>query len=129
MVSDDLITWYQLNNIVTGPGHDYSLANIIFNEDSTSLFTLILGKSWSTAKVEFFTTYALSIISAALGLAKCLKNGVARPIGDGGCLDGLLSVRTALAFLASGFLLGSRGVCLGFVVGVINILYLLLSQA
>ena len=63
----------------------------------------------------FFTTYITSIISASLGLAKCLKNGVARPIGPGGRLDGLLSCRHLLAFFASGFCLGARAACLGIV--------------
>ena len=102
MVSDDLITWYQLNNILTG---DYSLRNR-----------------------EFVITFIISIISAVLGLVKCLKNGVARPIGEGGCLDGLLSVRTALAFFASGITLMCRGLCLGFVVWVINILLFTLES-
>ena len=84
-----------------------SLRNIIANEDS-ALFH---------AGIEFMTTYATSIISASLGLAKCLKNGVARPIGPGGCLDGLLSCRHLLAFFASGFCLGARGACLGLVNG------------
>ena len=59
-------------------------------------------------------TYSLSAISASLGLAKCLKNGVARPIGAGGCLDGLLSARFLLAFFASGFCAVMRGLCLGY---------------
>ena len=93
-----------MNIFVTGPN---SLKNIIFNEDS-AIFD---------AQAEFFTTYATSIISASLGLAKCLKNGVARPIGPGGRLDGLLSCRHLLALFASGFCLGARGGCLGIVNG------------
>ena len=69
--------------------------------------------------IEFIITYSLSVFSASLGLAKCLKNGVARPIGDGGCLDGLLSCRHLLAFFACGLCLGARGACLGMV-GVSN---------
>ena len=103
---------------------DRSLENIIFNEDSTSLFTLIFGHGYGVASAEFFTTYSISIISASLGLAKCLKNGVARPIGDGGCLDGLLSLRTGLAFFSSLFSLAARVACLGLVSTVINILRL-----
>ena len=84
-----------------------SLRNIIFNEDS----------AFFNAHAEFFTTYATSIISASLGLAKCLKNGVARPIGPGGCLDGLLSCRHLLAFFGCGLCLVARGACLGIVNG------------
>ena len=67
---------------------------------------------------EFIITFSLSVFSASLGLAKCLKNGVARPIGDGGCLDGLLSCRHLLAFFACGLSLVARGGCLGFVTDV-----------
>ena len=76
----------KLISFVTGPFGDKSLFNIIFNRESPSLFTRIFGLSPSeeVAVAEFFTTYAISIISAALGLAKCLKNGVARPIAPGG---------------------------------------------
>ena len=63
----------------------------------------------------FSISFSLSIFSASLGLAKCLKNGVARSIGDGGCLDGLLSARHLLAFFASLFCLVGRGVCFGLV--------------
>ena len=87
--------------IVTG-----SLYNIIANEDSALLFR---------AEAEFLTTYYTSIISASLGLAKCLKNGVARPIGPGGCLDGLLSCRHLLAFFGCGLCLVARAACLGIV--------------
>ena len=86
--------------------NDSSLDKILFNEDSTIIFS---------PETEFFTTYITSIVSASLGLAKCLKNGVVRPLGPGGCLDGLLSCRHLLAFFASGFCLGARGGCLGIV--------------
>ena len=97
------------------PGVDESLSNIIFNPDSPSLFTRIIGgcKCKSVAAAEFYTTYAISIISATLGLAKILKNGVARPIAPGGPLDGLLSGKFLLVFLATAGLLVARGVCIG----------------
>ena len=73
--------------LTVGPGN-IRLENLLFNPDSPSLFTRIFGLSSfgisEVAYVEFATTYAISIISAALGLAKCLKNGVARPIAPGG---------------------------------------------
>ena len=59
--------------------------------------------------IEFLITFSLSVFSASLGLAKCLKNGVARTIGDGGCLDGLLSWRHLLAFFACAACLVARG--------------------
>ena len=58
--------------------------------------------------LEFYLTFSLSVFSASLGLAKCLKNGVARTIGEGGSLDGLLSCRHLLAFFACGLCLGAR---------------------
>ena len=104
-------TWYLF--VIDRAG---SLEDIIFNRHSPSLFTRIFGlsPSYSVARYEFFTTYVISIISAALGLAKCLKNGVARPIAPGGPLDGLLSGKFLLAFLASGFGLVARGFCIAF---------------
>ena len=62
----------------------------------------------------FLTTYAISIISATLGLAKCLKNGVARPIAPGGTLDGFLTGKFVVAFLASAVSLMARGLCIAF---------------
>jgi len=92
-----------------------SLNNIIFNKNSHSLFTRIFGLSpgREVAFAEFLTTYSISIFSAALGLAKCLKNGVARPIAPGGPLDGLLSGKFLLGLLASAAGLVARGLCIG----------------
>ena len=96
---------------------DISLANIILNPHSPSLSTRIFGlpPSRDVAQAEFSTTYAISIISAALGLAKCLKNGVARPIAPGGTLDGLLTGKFLLAFLASAVVMVTRGFCIAFI--------------
>ena len=66
------------------------------------------------ADLSFFLTYFLSIISACLGFAKCLKNGVARPIAPGGPVDGLLSGRFILAFIASGCCLVAKGFCINY---------------
>ena len=86
---------------------------------------IILGDgTFIDGLTEFLITFSLSVFSASLGLAKCLKNGVARPIGDGGCLDGLLSPRHLLAFFACGLCLMARAACLAIVMvtpdGVIN---------
>ena len=89
------------------------IITVIWFKEGRTIFrngTFIDGPS------EFLITYSLSITSASLGLAKCLKNGVARPIGAGGCLDGLLSARHLLAFFASGLCLIARGFCLGVAV-------------
>ena len=84
-------------------GTDGSLNNVLAGDGTF----LINGLT------EFYITFSLSVISACLGLAKCLKYGVARPIGAGGCLDGLLSARLLLAFFASGLCVVARGVALG----------------
>ena len=55
-----------------------------------------------------------STFSASLGLAKGLLYGVARTIGPGGYLDGLLSGRFLMAFLASGLVLITRGFIFAF---------------
>ena len=76
---------------------------------------IILGDgTFIDGLTEFLITFSLSVFSASLGLAKCLKNGVARPIGDGGLLDGLLSARHLLAFFACAASAAARGWCLGW---------------
>ena len=91
-------------------GSDASLHNIIYNPHSTILPLHLPGRY--IALIEFWPTYAISIISAALGMAKCLKNGVARPIGPGGTLDGLLSGNFVLAILAAAGGVVARGLCI-----------------
>ena len=101
-----------LYNIVTV--NDRSLDDIMFGEG-----TFIKGTDYNPGGFdEFLIAFFLSVFSASLGLAKCLKNGVARPIGDGGCLDGLLSCRHLLAFFACALCLVARGAGLGIVTGV-----------
>ena len=95
-------------------GGDQSLHTIIFNP-SHSLRIFGLSPSLKVAFAEFLTTYVSSVISAALGLAKCLKNGVARPIAPGGHLDGYLTGKFLLAFLASVVILVSRGLYFGLI--------------
>merc|ERR1719219_3400124 len=96
-----------------------SLGQIIFNAHSHSLFTWIFFQppGRSIAMAEFLTTYVLSIFSAALGLTKILKNGVARPIAPGGTLDGLLTGKFVVALLASAAGLVARGLCIGYMAG------------
>ena len=48
---------------------------------------------------QFVTTLTLSMFSATVGLAKCLKDGVAGTFQPGGILDGFCSVQFLLAFL------------------------------
>ena len=83
-------------------GNNLSLANIVFKDDSPT--------------IEFLSTYIISVISASLGLAKCLKNGVARPIAPGGSLRGYLTGKFLLGFVASAVGLVTRGTSIFFTV-------------
>ena len=97
---------------------------MIFNPDSHSLRKFGVPPSSVVAEYEFFTTYAISVISAALGLAKILKNGVARPIAPGGPLDGLLTGKFLLALISCSGCLVTRGLCIGFSVEVIHVFHI-----
>ena len=56
-------------------------------------------------------------LNSTLGLAKFLKNGVARPIAPDGTLDGFLTGELLLEFMASVGTLGTKGVTyIGFTV-------------
>merc|ERR1719510_2324590 len=103
----------------TYQGYSSSLAIIVFNPRSHSLFTRIFGLSprREVAFAEFLTTYIISIFSAALGLTKILKNGMARPIAPGGTFDGLLTGKFVVALLATAAGLVARGLCIGFITG------------
>ena len=101
-------TAFIISIIMVSAGKDpfSSLGNILWSFHGT----FIDGIS------EFFLTFSLSLISASLGMARCLKNGVARPIAVGGSLDGLLSARHLLALFASGFSCMAKGNCLEAVI-------------
>ena len=88
-------------NYQLGQGRNLILRNIIYGDTLKG-----------TAYHLFNLTFSLSCFSACLGLAKCLKNGVARPIAPGGPVDGLLSGRFILAFIASACCLVVRGYCI-----------------
>lgn len=87
---------------------------------TSSLENIIYG---GKSSLLFFFTYVTSLLSASLGLAKCLKYGVARPIRPGGSLDGLLTGRFLLAFISSALCLIFKSVCLGFLVAEVCIYY------
>ena len=115
---ENMNTIFGINLIlfVTVLDGDKSLGNIISNPNSHSLKIFGVSPSRDVAANEFLTTYAISIISATLGVSKILKNGVARPIAPGGPLEGLLSGKFLLGFLASAGGLVFRGLCIGFAV-------------
>ena len=89
------------------PGHsgDAGLDTILFGE-ITDL----------QSEVIFFITFSTSVFSASLGLAKCLKVGVAKCISSSGPLDGLLNGKFLIAIVASALALISKGVIIGFIV-------------
>ena len=62
---------------------------------------LLIGASGSADEMMFYFTFTVSLLSAGFGLAKCLKVGPARNIGEGGTLDGFLGGRFLAVFLSS----------------------------
>ena len=54
-------------------------------------------------------------LNSTLGLAKFLKNGVARPIAPDGTLDGFLTGELLLEFMASVGTLGTKGVTFTYI--------------
>ena len=87
---------------------DSSLEMIILNPNSAIL-------SPGSAYAEFIITYHISVISAALGLAKCLITPA-----PGGTLDGLFSGTFLLGYLASLMGLGVKGTCFVFTVALVS---------
>ena len=113
------VIWVSAGGILSktptdNPWIDGSLANIIYNAHPPSQSPRIFGLSpgRGNSHIEFFATYFISVTSAALGLAKCLKNGVARPIAPGGPLDGLLTGKFLAALGACAEVLMLRGGCI-----------------
>ena len=90
---------------------------VIFMRIDSSLYAILTPQKSGYLGVDGDTilalTFATSILSASFGLAKSLKLGVCRTMGDGGTLDGLLSPRFLLAVLACGAALVTKGVMLG----------------
>ena len=75
----------------------FGLTLLLFHKvpggDSSISYTVV-----GNYRTLFLTTYITSVLSAAFGLAKCLKTGVARIIQSKGPVDGYLSSRFILAF-------------------------------
>ena len=89
--------------------YEYLLLGSASVGGNTSLLTIILGDGSLQSTIIFSLTLITSTFSASLGLANGLRYGVAKTIGPGGLLEGLLSGRFLLAFLSSGLVLVSRG--------------------
>ena len=69
----------------------------------------LMGPPGSYEFFLFFITFGISVLSASLGLAKCLKIGVCRTMGEGGPAGGLLSGKFLLAMIASAAFLVLKG--------------------
>ena len=89
---------------------------MIFGPDGLGLNWTGLGRAetWrpSTDMLFFFATYGTSMISASLGMAKALKVGPCRVLGDRGLLRGFLSQRFLLLFFACFFTLVGKAIFL-----------------
>jgi hypothetical protein len=72
---------------------------------------VIIGRG--TSEILFYVSFTTSVLSAGLGLAKCLKVGPCRVLAEGGCLGGLLAPRFLLIFAACLLSLLGKGVALG----------------
>ena len=78
----------------------------------------IIGPIGSTDHTLFIISYRVSGFSASFGLAKCLKIGVCRTMGEGGPLGGLLGGRFLVAVLASTAILVWKGILIAFSISV-----------
>ena len=86
----------------------------MYNVDADTISISYYLNRWFFLGFGFYASLSISFFSAALGLAKCLKNGVARILVSEGLLNGIISGRYILAFLACIMCLLARGACLGF---------------
>ena len=75
----------------------------------------ITGRPGSSNWVLFMVSWPISLYSASFGLAKCLKVGVCRILGDQGPLGGLVTPGFLMAFCAAFCGLFSKGVLLGHI--------------
>ena len=89
---------------------------LIFGPDGLGLNWTGLGlaDTWrpSSDMLFFLVTYGTSMISASLGMAKALKVGPCRVLGDRGLLRGFLSHRFLLLFFACFFTLVGKAIFL-----------------
>ena len=80
-----------------------SYTTIAFTSGSIfeTIYEILIGVRGSADEWLFYISYGISILSAGFGLAKCLKVGVAANMGEGGLLDGFLSLKFIGLFLSS----------------------------
>ena len=78
------------------------------------IYETIIGEKGSVDEWMFYLTYGVSILSAGFGLAKCLKVGAAANMGEGGPLDGLLSLKFIVLFLSTTSVLLFKAVLIVF---------------
>ena len=77
-------------------------------KDNPKLRKALRGDVGSSSHILFLTTYLTSIFSASLGMAKVLKVGPCKVLKEGGHLNGFLTTRFILIFLACLFTLFSK---------------------
>ena len=82
---------------------------VLVRQNTDADWRSIIGPNGSTDYTLFFISYGISVFSASFGLARCLKIGVCRTMGEGGPLGGLLGGRFLLAMLASTVILVCKG--------------------
>merc|ERR1719282_1181991 len=71
------------------------------HEGDDVLRSVIVDEYDSQSLTLFWLTFVSSVLSASLGMTKCLKVGVAAPMGEDGPLDGMLSGRFVIGFFAN----------------------------
>ena len=79
------------------------LLTITYYRDDDVLRSAIVNTSDSQSFVLFILTFVSSVLSASLGTTKCLKVGVAAPMGEEGPLDAMLSGRFVVGFIGKYF--------------------------
>ena len=85
----------------------YIIGRLIAN-DNPKVRKTLRGEVGSSSHILFLTTYLTSIFSASLGMAKVLKVGPCKVLKEGGHLNGFLTIRFFLIFLACLFTLFSK---------------------
>ena len=90
----------------------FLMVRAVFSKNREDGF-VIKGVPGSQQEYLFFFTFATSVLSASFGLAKNLKVGPCRVLGEGGALGGLATPRFLLLSLACGATLTAKGAALG----------------
>jgi len=96
-----------LESVPTTFAMTYIIGRLIA-KDNPKVRKALRGEVGSSSHILFLTTYLTSIFSASLGMAKVLKVGPCKVLKEGGHLNGFLTTRFFLIFLACLFTLFSK---------------------